>query len=128
MSVNFCGTLLLLIFSMPLLVASKTNITYSYCPEDNQLIKRLHASKHAKLFLYGCEGNPYVQLANTTMESDFFKLQKSNEYLFAIYTLKEVSIIISNVKKTNDPYQAVNNALFSFYISECSMGAVTLSI
>ncbi|KAJ6645752.1 hypothetical protein Bhyg_00961 [Pseudolycoriella hygida] len=73
-----------------------------YSPDDNRIIKRLHASTHAKLFLYGCVSEPYTQLnVSDETESDFFKLHKAGEYVFAIFTLDEVSIIISNKHPTS---------------------------
>lgn len=87
-------------------------ITSKYNPDENRLIKRLHGSTHAKQFLYGCGAESYVQLStNKTTESKYFELQQSKEYLFAIFTLGEFSIILSNTTTGDD--------VVLFNISEC---------
>lgn len=112
---NFCAALLLIA-----VVVRCDLITKKYIPDDNRIIKRLHGSTHAKLFLHGCEAEPYIQLtANETTESKLFELQKSKEYLFAIFTLDEVSIILSNANLTNTDDEKTDDAFVLFNISEC---------
>lgn len=124
---NVCAALLLIV-SLAVVVRCDI-ITKKYIPDNNRIIKRLHGSTHAKLFLHGCEAEPYIQLtANETTESEFFELQKSKEYLFAIFTLDEVSLILSNAnltntdekeKKTDDEKTDDDDAFVLFNISEC---------
>ncbi|XP_037049708.1 uncharacterized protein LOC119084001 [Bradysia coprophila] len=92
MLLNQCTILLSVVF----VVSCRDEFTKKYQADDNRIIKRLHASPHAKLFLNGC-GADYTELNETARnESDFFKLSKSKDYLFAIFTLDQVSLIISN--------------------------------
>lgn len=97
MFLNLCVIVPVVIVSIAVVVQCKDKITTKYFPDDNRIIKRLHGSTHAKQFLHGCDAEPYIQLdTNSTTESKRFNLQKSEEYLFAIFTLEEVSIILSN--------------------------------
>lgn len=97
---NVCAVSLLL--ASIALVSRSDLITKKYTPDHNRIIKRLHGSPHAKLFLHGCDAEPYINLtANTTTESEVFELQKSKEYLFAIFTLHEISLILSNGNMAN---------------------------
>ncbi|KAG4077379.1 hypothetical protein HA402_009780 [Bradysia odoriphaga] len=92
MLLNQCIIFLSVVF----VVICRDEFTKKYQADDNRIIKRLHASPHAKLFLHGC-GAAYTELNETARnESDFLQLSKSKEYLFAIFTLDQVSIIISN--------------------------------
>lgn len=96
-------------------------ITKKYTPDKNRIIKRLHESTHAKLFLYGCEGGPYIDLKeNDTTVSKFFELKKSKEYVFAIFTLDEFSLILSNSNATNNTEkEEETDEVVLFNISEC---------
>lgn len=109
MLINLCA-ILLLVLSMAAVITSKYN------PDNNSIIKRLHGSTHAKRFLHGCDAEPYSQLAEnkTETESQYFQLQQSKEYLFAIFTLDEVSIILSNTNETR-----AGEDIVLFNISEC---------
>lgn len=114
MLTNLCVMVSVGMLSIAAVVLCQDKITNKYTPDDNRIIKRLHGSPHAKVFLHGCNAEPYINLtANSTTESKQFTLQKSNEYLFAIFTLEEVSIIISNEKASS------NAVSVWFNISEC---------
>lgn len=107
MLLNF-ATLSLLIISLTTVVLCNDVITNEYRPDSNQIIKRLHGSTYAKLFLHGCDADPYINLTTneTATESKSFKMHKSKEYLFAIFTLDEVSIILSNSNMTKPDQNA----------------------
>lgn len=121
-SYNLCAVLLM----VSLTVALSKNYTEKYIPDSNRIIKRMHGSTDAKLFLHGCEAD-YIQLiANETTESKFFDLAKSKEYLFAIYTLDEVSLILTSKAFNLFPDEKEFKSLFEdvaefvyFDISEC---------
>lgn len=117
MFLNRCVIVSVIIVSIAAVVQCKDKITTKYCPDDNRIIKRLHGSTHAKLFLHGCDAEPYIHLdTNSTTESKRFNLQKSKEYLFAIFTLEQVSIILSNDGVPSNVSNASN--VMSFNISE----------
>lgn len=101
MLLNLCTILL----SVVLVAMCEDVLTKKYNPDSNRIIKRLHASALAKLFLQGCIAEPYIELnklnATTKNESNFFELPKSKEYLFAIFTLEKVSLILSNTNGVN---------------------------
>lgn len=100
MLINF-RVILLLVVSIDVVLCE--SVIAKYYPDSNRIIKRLHASAHAKSFLRGCVAEPYIQLtANTTTESEFYKLLKSEQYLFAIFTLEEVTLMLTNNKSDNN--------------------------